>query len=179
MIKTKASKVNHAKRQQEELGYEWKSPSKLPEMYSLKQIGEWKKKIIDILDSGAATTLTGACELLDISPTRAAIWRRRDETWRELLGEAEQRLADKLEQELLEPEIGGKPINMAYVTARIFLLKGIRPNKYRDNFKINVDDSKTKEILEELRSLSKADQTKLANIKEGSFSDAENEITEG
>ena len=82
-------------------------------------------------------------------------WRKRDEEWAKLLTNADQIIVDKLEEELSQMIVNGKMITMPYIVARMFRLKALRPEKYRDKFKLDVVDSNLLDILKELRSRGK------------------------
>jgi transposase-like protein len=112
----------------------------LPKMDAQKAI-ELKQEIVRMLGRGEAKTLTEAAEAVGISPSLAHQWAKKDEEFRELLGVTKQVLGDRIEREL---------IDSPNVVAKIFLLKGYKP-EFRDNAKVIVTDSRITELLEELK----------------------------
>lgn len=123
--------------------------------YDLEEAGagELKTKILDMFAAGEIRTLAEAAKKLKLNPIRVYYWRSRDEVWREQLAVAEEVLADRLEEELLNiPAMS--PVSLsAYVRARIFLLTGLRPWKYRDNMRLNAQNSRIESLIGELKKL--------------------------
>lgn len=108
-----------------------------------EQVAGLKAEILNVLDMGIAETLSDAARRLAIRPSQAHNWLATDDNFRKLYNQAREVLADRLERELLSSD---------NVIAKIFLLKGLRP-QYRDNFHVDITDNRTRELLDELRRL--------------------------
>lgn len=116
-----------------------------------------KAEVIRLFDAGAIDDLSSASEHVGVSKLKLYAWRKSDKAWREQLNQAEQPIADRMLDEILQETVNGKPISMPYVTARLFRIKKIRP-EYRDAYRFVVEDSRVLEHLEALKKL--ATQTK-------------------
>lgn len=103
----------------------------------------FKKAILQLLESEAAKNLSQAADFLGIPKLRAHSWYDDDPDWARLVRQAQQITADRLEEEIDEK---GNIIGL------IFRLKKLRP-EYRENFKVEVHNEKTRVLLEELRQL--------------------------
>jgi len=110
-----------------------------------------KTNVIELMDSGQVSNLSQAAEKLSMSKMKLYWWKYVDPEWTKRLDQVNQLIADRLEKEIEEALIEGKPITMPYVTARIFRLKALRPDKYRDNFRFEVVDGKMMQLLMELK----------------------------
>jgi len=110
---------------------------------------QYKYDILKMIYEEDVYTIAAACDILklrtgaDVSPTRVHYWAKNDPDFASAIQSAKESLGDKLEVELAEH---------ANFIPKMMILKGIRP-EYRDNYKFNFEDSKTKELLEELRKL--------------------------
>ena len=103
----------------------------------------YKGKILDLLCTGQARTYTEAAEKLGVTPAKVHAWALWDKDFQEALHLAKEIVADKLETKLTDH---------ANFIPQMMILKGLRPI-YRDNYKIDLQDSRTKELLEELRAV--------------------------
>ena len=126
-------------------------------MPSTLEANRLKAEILDLIDQGEVTTLTEAARKLEISPSRTYRWSKTDEEWRKQVYEAREIVADELEKLLRDSK---------NVVAWIFLLKGLRPEMYRDNYRFEVKDERTKELLEELKKLGQQPQEALPEAPE-------------
>ncbi len=126
------------------------------------EVKAWAKaEIIRLFDADKIDDLSQASELVGVTKLALYSWRKADKTWRDLLNQAEQPIADRLLKEILVDTMpNGKTINMPYVTARLFRIKKIRP-EFRDSYKFIVEDSKVIEHLEALRKLASIDSSKV------------------
>jgi len=129
-----------------------KRPEMLDEHFKPDDIVWLKQEAIRLFDEGEVENLSQAAVKLGVSKLKLYAWRRKDSTWKEQIDEARQLVADKLIEEIQQPTVNGKGITMPYVTARLFLIKEIRP-EYRDSYKFIVEDSKVKEHLAAIRKL--------------------------
>ncbi len=125
------------------------------------EVKVWAKaEIIRLFDMGKIDDLSQASELVGVTKLALYSWRKSDKTWRDLLNQAEQPIADRLLKEILVDTMpNGKTINMPYVTARLFRVKKIRP-EFRDSYHFVVEDSKIIEHLEALKALAKQEKPK-------------------
>jgi len=112
----------------------------LPTMEASKAL-EYKREIVRMLGLGEVHTLTEAAEKLCISPNLPHTWAKNDMEFRQLIAVTKQVLGDKIEKELIESE---------NVVAKIFLLKGYKP-EFRDNAKVLITDNRVVELLEEIK----------------------------
>lgn len=141
-------------------------PEMLDEHFKPDDIIWLKQEVIRLFDEGEVETLSQAGEILGVSKLKLYSWRRKDESWREQIAEARQLIADKLIEEIQQPVVNGKNISMPYVTARLFLIKEIRP-EYRDSYKFVVEDSKTKEHLDAIRKMAEKNKNDTVTEKGG------------
>ena len=84
----------------------------------------YKKRFLDALVREG--TLTGGCREIGLSRTTVYKWLKIDKEFAELVEQAEQTVADNLEHEAIRRAYDGSD------TLLIFLLKGLRPEKYRE-----------------------------------------------
>ncbi len=124
-----------------------------PEATKPETIIMHKTAIIQLLETKQAENLSDAAEILGIPKLTVYKWRRTDLEWAALIKEAGEIVADRLENELLASEVNGKPISMPYVLARMFRLKAIRPQLYKEKYPINVEDSKMVDLLTEIKKM--------------------------
>jgi hypothetical protein len=108
-----------------------------------------KYQIVEMLDSRVVDNLSQAADMLGISRLRLYQWKRRDSEWADLLNLADELIADDLEQRIANVK------TVPECTSLIFRLKALRPDKYRDNYKFDVRDSRVLEHLAELKKLGK------------------------
>lgn len=113
--------------------------------YDSRRKAALKQAIIELIEAEEADNLSQACDKLKIPKLRAYQWRKQDEDWSNLLNQAEQIKADRLETEL---------DNLKNVVGIIFRLKKLRP-EYREKYQINIRNDGLKILLEELRNLSR------------------------
>ncbi len=106
-------------------------------------ISGFKQAILQLLESEAAKNLSQAADFLGIPKLRAHVWYDDDPDWAKLVRQAQQITADRLEETIDSKE---------NIIGLIFRLKKLRP-EYRDNFKVEVHNEKTRFLLEELRQL--------------------------
>jgi hypothetical protein len=112
-----------------------------------------KHQILDLFEEGRITTLSEAAHILDLSKYAVYHWAFRDVDFGEALKIAKEIVADRIEVQLLECD------KMAQVTARIFLLNGLRPGIYKGT-KIEVDSPKLQKLLTDIREAGKANEPK-------------------
>jgi len=117
--------------------------------YKPEQVVRFKMLILDKLESGEAFTLSEAANQIGIMPVRAYSWSKYDPDFREMIALARQVRADRLEMELT---------NSNNIVAKIFILKGLRP-EFRENYKVEVSDTRFVDLLEELRRLGREPHT--------------------
>lgn len=126
--------------------------TKLGEVLTDKQIQGYKKQILGLLDACEARTIKEAANKLEISPSGVYYWCETDKAFARQVHQRKNVLADKLIVELLDADPDSK---MPIITAKIFLIKGLKP-EFRDSHKIiELKDEKTRAILEELQKLAR------------------------
>lgn len=118
-----------------------------------ERVVELKLDIIDLLEEEKAETLSGAAKILGLNKLRVHAWRRNDKEFASMVDAAQEVIADRLEEELNPFIVQGKIINYPYVMARIFRLKALRPHKYRDNYKFDIENSNLTDLLTDLKRL--------------------------
>jgi len=131
--------------------------TKIVESMPVAEIISTKLKILEMFDNREIDNLSQAGNKLGLSKTRLYRWKEKDKFWSEQINQAKELIADELEQELKNHD--GR--FMPYVTTRIFMLKALRPNMYRDNAKLDVTDSKLTALLEELKALTVKESKKV------------------
>ena len=112
--------------------------------YTLEEIKGFKTKMLEFFENGQAENISQAAEMAGVPKVRAYNWLRSDAQWAEDLKLGKEVVADKYEQELLLATA------MPMVTARIFMLNGLRPDKYRANYKLVMTNPKVEALLEKL-----------------------------
>lgn len=105
------------------------------------EILDYKLKILKFLETGEARTLTECASLLDIPALRVHQWSKDDKDFQSMIGLAQEVQADKIEAEFM---------GHANFIPKMMLLKAWRP-MYRDNFKVDMTNSKLEQMLEELK----------------------------
>ena len=126
------------------------------------EIIDAKIKVLALLENGAAKHLTECADILGLSRTQMYFWKQSDTQWAKEIELTDQITADRLEKEIEQAIVEGKAISMPYVTARIFRLKALRPEKYKENYKFEVTDANMKQLLTDLRNLGKSEPKKEA-----------------
>lgn len=150
-----------------------KKTSFLKDETPTEEIFRLKKEILRLFDERQVSNLSQAAEQLSISKMRVHSWRKSDPEFAKQLDVAEELLADDLEIALRECKTA------AQVTAIIFLLKGLRPQKYRDNYKFEVENPKVQELLSEIKRLGEpAPEPKPKQISEKTAQTIPNEATD-
>jgi len=104
---------------------------------------ELKRNVLDLFETTMCTTLSEAATKLGLSKYKVYKWKRDDSEFVAELQIAKELVADQLEQELLKAE------KMAEVTARIFLLNGLRPGTYKGT-NISIENPRLEKLLEEI-----------------------------
>lgn len=85
----------------------------------------------------AVGTLTGACRVAGVSPHTVYAWEENDPTFSGRQAEAQSHVADRLEEMALARALNaGDPHGHLMI---IFLLKALRPDKYRERIKVDVE----------------------------------------
>jgi len=115
---------------------------KLPN-FTADQILTYKLKILDMLERGEARTLTECAEALGIPALRIHHWSTDDKDFQAMIKLANEVIADKLEVEFMEHK---------NFIPKMMLLKAYR-QMYRDNFKIDISNTKLEDMLKELKQL--------------------------
>ena len=85
-------------------------------------------------------TVTAACRKVGLSRQTWYAWKGEDEKFAEDVGHAEESVADSLEEEAIRRARDGSD------TLLIFLLKGLRPHRYKDRYE-HSGDSKQPVVL--------------------------------
>ena len=128
--------------------------TKLRITHTDKQVVEYKDEIIRLLDTLECKTISEAARKCGISPNLPYHWEQNDESFREHLGQTKKVLADSLIDDLLKTDDTSK---MPHVIAKMFLIKGLRP-EFRDNYKIlELKSTKASELLKELRTITRVE----------------------
>lgn len=125
--------------------------SKLTEQMTDAQILTVKRKVLDLMEERVVDNLSQASEHTGVPKFKLYRWRAEDTLWSKQLAQIDQVIADELEEKL------NHVTTVPQTTAIIFRLKKLRP-EYRDNFKLEVVDSKMMDLLTELKRL--AEQNK-------------------
>lgn len=106
--------------------------------------GALKRQILELFEAQKVTTLSRAAELVRISKYTAYKWKADDLEFAEELKIAKELVADRLEEEILEQD------KLPGVTARIFLLNGLRPGIYKDR-RLELTNPRLESLLAKLR----------------------------
>jgi len=109
-------------------------------------IAKAKRAILERIESEEADNISEACDLLEIPKTRAHGWAKSDKHWGNLIAQAQQIKADRLEARL--DTLTGK----GEVIGLIFRLKKLRP-EYRDTYRIDIHNESLEKLLQELRAM--------------------------
>jgi len=112
---------------------------------------EVKQKILDLFESMAVSTLSEAAQRVGIKKYKAYKMKRADPEWAEELKIAHEIVADKIEEELRDSRLLTEE-KYPGVMSRIFLLNGLRPDKYKGT-KLTVENPKFEEELRKIREI--------------------------
>jgi len=115
---------------------------------------EQKERVVENLEEGISTTLASAARKAGVPPRTVYEWKKSDMDFTNRLSTAFEVVADRFEEEL--SNMTGK----SGVTSRIFMLKGLRPDKYQEGSTIQIITPETKSLLGELYKLGKKDSEK-------------------
>lgn len=101
-------------------------------------------------------SITATCEAVGIGRETFYRWKREDEVFQALVDRAEQMAADELEHVARERAKAGSD------TLLIFLLKGLKPEKYGDSIRIRkavegMTDEQLRDIIRSGKTLTEAD----------------------
>ena len=130
-----------------------KKVGKAPEQLDADVVAWAKAEVIRLFDAGEIEDLSSASEKVGVSKLKLYSWRKADKAWRLLLDQAREPTADRLLKEIMVDTMpNGKPVSMPYITARLFVIKQIRPS-YREAWKFVVEDSSVMQHLAELKRL--------------------------
>jgi len=112
-------------------------------------------KVLDLYETGEISTLSEAAERLGVS--KYTLWKlkRSDPEFAQELDIAREIVADRLEKELLECD------KYPEAFSRIFLLNGLRPEKYKDK-KLTFSNPVLENLLKSLRT---ASQPQITEVK--------------
>ena len=125
----------------------------IDKMQEFRENAEIKRKILDLFESLEVSTLSQAAEKVGISKYRAYKMRREDPDWSEELKVSHEIVADRIEGDLVDPN-KLKEEKYAGVMARIFLLNGLRPNKYKGT-KLTIENPKLEQMIEDIKKAGK------------------------
>ena len=137
--------------------------------YKLDEVGkesELKVDVLNLMDEGKADTIASAARQLKVRPSFLYQLMREDPDWGGRVRQCRETFADRLEEEIL-----GADLKYPQVLARMFMLKGLRPSVYRDNYKIVVGNPKVEQLLTELQRLGHPAQAKM--LTEGEAGESE------
>jgi len=126
-------------------GYKPKLRAKLPRIVSDDEILAIKVDILELLSAGDAQTVAAAARKLGVQPVRVYGWAKEDEDFWDCVKLAQQVQADGIVAEFLEHK---------NFIPKMMLLKAWRP-EFRDNFKVQVESSEMKNLLNELKEAGK------------------------
>jgi len=126
-----------------------------------QQKREQKEKVVENLEEGISTTLASAARKAGVPPRTVYEWKKSDMDFTNKLSTAFEVVADRFEEEL--SNMTGK----SGVTSRIFMLKGLRPDKYQEGSTIQIITPETKSLLGELYKLGKKDSERGKELPSG------------
>ena len=112
--------------------------------YKDEEIRQFKTQILDLFEKGEVENVSQAADKIGVPKIRAYHWLKTDAQWAEDLKLGKEIVADRYEEELL------KATSVPMVTARIFMLNGLRPDKYRANYKLVMTNPKVEALLDRL-----------------------------
>ena len=113
--------------------------------YTRFEISRFKKKMLELFESGEVENLSQAAARVGCSKVRAYHWKQDDRDWKDALVLCDEIIADDYEQRLMQPEQ-----KYAQVFATIFMLNGLRPDKYKKDHKMVAVDPKVEILLNKL-----------------------------
>ena len=111
--------------------------------YLPDEILTYKLKILEMLEKGQARTLTQCAEILEIPAVRVHGWSASDKDFQEMIRLVREIIADKIEAEFS---------THANFIPKMMLLKAYRP-MFKDNFRLDVTNTRLEEMLNELKKL--------------------------
>jgi len=126
-----------------------KQSNRLPKIPQDKVL-QYKLQILGMLERGEALTLTECAEKLNVDAAKVHFWSSQDRDFQAMIHLAHEVQADKIEVEFSKH---------ANFIPKMMLLKAWRPI-YKDNFKVDVTNSKLEDMLEELKQLGKKQNEK-------------------
>ncbi len=135
------TKTLHTREERQEAGKVGRRTAPIPEVYSHGQVLDIKVKILEMLNSEEATTLTEAADKLGVPATRVHHWAQNDPDFKELVGLAREVAADRIEKAFQ---------THANFIPQMMLLKGYRP-MFRDNAHLTQTNPALDKLLEDLR----------------------------
>ncbi len=100
-----------------------------------KQQNGKKERYLEAL--AAVGTLSGACRVAGISPHTVYAWEADDPAFVDRQAEARTRVADRLEEMALSRALNVKDPHGHLMI--IFMLKALRPDKYRERIKVDLE----------------------------------------
>lgn len=103
-------------------------------------IHDLKVKILGMLESGEAETLTEAADKLGVSAVKVHDWTSRDKNFKDMLNLVDEVIADRIEKELY---------HHANFIPKMFVLKAKRP-EYNEKFRLDVTNPRLEDLLSEL-----------------------------
>ena len=110
--------------------------------YTPEERADLKAQILDLLNTDKALNLGAAAKLIGVRPDAVYQWKRQDAVWASEVKDAYESVADRLENALLDPKYGSNPVPI------IFLLKGLRPERYVES-KIILAPSQGLQVLKD------------------------------
>jgi len=111
--------------------------------YLPDEILTYKLKILEMLEKGQARTLTQCAEILEIPAVRVHGWSTNDKDFQEMIRLVREIIADKIEAEF--------SVHANFIP-KMMLLKAYRP-MFKDNFHLDVTNTRLEEMLNELKKL--------------------------
>jgi len=114
--------------------------------YRDEEVRRFKERILELFESGEAENLSQAADRIGVSKIRVYGWRKADRQWCEDLSLVSLLIADKYEQELLQPDI-----KYARAYALVVMLNATHPEKFRKDYKVLVTSPKVEALLEKLK----------------------------
>jgi hypothetical protein len=121
-------------------------PFSFPHIRLPADVHRAKVKVLELMESNPTeySTVTQAARKLGINPTQIHTWILNDANFRAAIKMINEVLADANEQYLQSSK---------NIVAHIFLLKGRRP-EFRDNYRVDVQNTKLEELLTQLNKIS-------------------------
>lgn len=117
----------------------------VPDAYTPDEVSRYKVQILNLFERGEVENLSLAADVVGVPKVRAYGWLKTDTQWKENIRLASEVVADMYEQRLL-----GMELKKPQVTALIFILNGLRPEKYRDSYKLVAPNPGLESLLSKL-----------------------------